>query len=164
MLSSLEQKRVWEGMLAAEIRAHYFAYLCGRYQLKQRLLTWATLLFSSGALATLISDWVPHRLAWIRPVLAFFTVALSLWSLTAKNERNSIDCSDLHFKWNTVGHEFEDLWDDMYSDSAPETLRALERRTAEYSRSGTGFPYKRRLMVKCEDHVVQHRIQASATP
>lgn len=164
MLSSLEQKRVWEGMLAAEIRANYFADLCGRYQRKQRLLTWATLLFSSGALATLISDWVPRSLAWIRPVLAFFTVALSLWSLTAKNERNSIDCSDLHFKWNTVGNEFEDLWDDMYSDTAPDTLRALENRTAEYSRTGTGFPYKRRLMLKWQEHVVQHRTQVPVNP
>jgi hypothetical protein len=163
MLSALEQKRVWEGMLAAEIRANYFADLCGRYQRKQRLVTWATLLFSSGALATLISDWLPHTLAWIRAVLATFTVALSLWSLTAKNERNSIDCSDLHFKWNVLGREFEDLWDDMYAEAAAAKLRELEKRAADYSRTGTSFPNRRRLMIKWQDHVEQHRRQLPAT-
>jgi hypothetical protein len=162
MLSALEQKRVWDGMLVAEIRANYFADLCGRYQSKQRLLTWGTLLFSSGALATVISDWVPHNLAWIRPVLAFFTAALSLWSLTAKNERCAIDCSDLHFKWNTLSRAFEDLWDDMYADSAATQLREFERRAAEYSRTGTAFPNKHRLMVKWQDHVVRHRLPATS--
>ena len=162
MLSALEQKRVWDGMLAAEIRANYFADLCGRYQRKQRVLTWATLLFSSGALATLISDWVPRNFSWVRPVLAFLTAALSLWLLTAKNERSAIECSDLHFKWNTLTRDFDDLWDDMYSDSAATRLRELERRAAEYSRTGTAFPNKRRLMIKWQDHVVQHRLPATS--
>jgi hypothetical protein len=149
-------------MLAAEIRSYYFADLCGRFQWRQRFATWATLFFSSGALATFVSDWLPHNLAWIRPALAAVTVALSLWSLVARNERNSIDCADLHMKWNAASKEFEDLWDDMYSDEAGQRLRSLEARATEYSRTGTSFPNKRKLMIKWEDHVVQHRGQLSA--
>jgi hypothetical protein len=49
MLSAAEQRNVWEGWLGAETRANYFADLSGRYLRLQRLITWATLLASSGA-------------------------------------------------------------------------------------------------------------------
>jgi len=163
MLTVLEQQRVWDGLLAAETRAHYFADLCGRYHRKQKYLTWATLLFSSGALGTLVRDWLPNYLSWLPAVLALGTVALSLWSLIAKNEKSSIDCSDLHFKQNTLAREFEDLWDDMYSDSTPAKLRQLESRAAEYSRTATGFPNKAKLMLKWENHVIQNRYRPAET-
>ena len=52
MLSEAQQKRVWDGMLASEIRAKYFAELSGRYLRKQQRVTWATLLFSSSDAAS----------------------------------------------------------------------------------------------------------------
>jgi len=157
MLSALEQKRVWEGWLAAEIRANYFADLAGRFQRKQRVITWATLALSSGAFATLVSNWLPANLRWIQPVGVFLVAALSLWSLTAKNEHSAVECSDLHFKWNRLGREFERLWDDMYSASARDDLAGLEERSAEIAKSCTGLPNKRRLLLKWEDYVVlQH--------
>jgi hypothetical protein len=154
MLSSLQQKAVWEEWLSAEIRANYFAELAGHYQRKQRFITWATLAFSSGAFATLISDWLPAKFRWIRPAAAFVIVALSIWSLTAKNERNAIECSDLHFKWNVLAGKFERLWDDMYSESAPDTLINLQERSAEISKSCTTFPNNRKRMLKWEQYVV----------
>jgi len=157
MLSALEQQRVWEGLLEAEIRSHYFADLCGRYQREQKYLTWATLLFSSGAFATLIRDWVSQSFSWLPPILALATVGLSFRLLIARNERNSIECADLHFKQNMLAREFEDLWDDMYSDSAPEKLRQLEARAAEYSKTATSFPNKAKLMLQWENYVIQHR-------
>ena len=39
MLSEAQIKRVWEGMLGAEIRASYFAELVERANKEQRLLT-----------------------------------------------------------------------------------------------------------------------------
>jgi hypothetical protein len=60
MLSELQQKRVWEGQLAAEIRASYFADLANSYQRVQRRVTWTTLVLSSGAAATLLADGIPH--------------------------------------------------------------------------------------------------------
>ena len=49
MLSELQQKRVWDGWLSAENRANYFADLSRGYHRKQRLVTWAMLVLSSGA-------------------------------------------------------------------------------------------------------------------
>jgi hypothetical protein len=154
MLSTLQQRAVWEGMLGAEIRANYFADLAGRYQQKQRLLTWGTLLFSSGAFATIISDWLPQDLRWIRAAAALMAAALSLWSLTAKNERTAIECSDLHFKWNRLAREFDRLWNDMYTDSAADTLWSLQEKAGDIAKSCTSLPNKERLMVKWEKRVI----------
>jgi hypothetical protein len=157
MLSELEQQRVWEGLIGAEVRSHYFAQLCGRYQREQKYLTWLTLLFSSAAFGTFVTHWASGSLPLLAPVLALVTVGLSLRSLVARNERNAIDCSDLHFKQNMLAREFEDLWDDMYADSAAEKLRQLEGRAAEYSKTATNFPDDAKLMLKWENYVIENR-------
>ncbi len=156
MLTDLQQKSVWDGWLSSEIRGDYFAELCGRYQRKQRFITWTTLIFSSGAFVTLVSDWLPPKWRVIRPIVAFGIVALSIWSLLAKNEKNGIECADLHSKWNGLACEFERLWNDVYSDSAEKTLYSLQDRQTELSTRGTNFPNKKRLMLKWERHVVKH--------
>jgi hypothetical protein len=157
MLNDMQQKSVWEGWLTSEIRSNYFADLSGRYQRTQRFITWNTLILSSGAFATLVSDWLPPNMRVIRPIVAFCVVALSLWSLLARYERNGIDCTDLHFKWNTLACEFERLWCDIYPASAVETLYKLQNRETELSKSSTSFPNKEKLMLKWEEHTVRQR-------
>jgi hypothetical protein len=157
MLSDLEQRRVWEGLLGAETRSQYFADLCGRYQRKQKYLTWGILLLSSGAFAAFVTHWASQTVPWLPAVLALSTAGLSLFSLVAKNERNSIDCNELHFKQNTLAREFEDLWDDMYSDLAATKLKELEVRAIEYSRTATSFPNRAAVMLKWENHVILRR-------
>jgi hypothetical protein len=97
MLCTLEQHRVWDGLLGAEIRSSYFAELCGQYHRKQKYLTWALLVFSSGALGTLIRDWLPIYLSWLPAVLALGAVGLSLWSLLAKRQAFSVQNVDRRF-------------------------------------------------------------------
>src|SRR5262245_20802430 len=134
MLSEIQQKNVWDGWLSARIRAHYFADLCNRYQRLQRVLTWAILVFSSGAVAALLYQLSPAW-EWLRPVLAFLTAALSLWSLVTNNNKNGTDCADLHFRWNKLAIEYEALWSNMYSPRALETLANLRQREAEIAKS-----------------------------
>jgi len=153
MLSEHQQKNVWEGWLSSEMRANYFADLSGRYQRRQQYLTWLTLVFSSGAFGTLVTDWVPKGWA---PVLALLTVCLSLASLVAQNQKKAFECSDLHFRWSRLASDYEALWDDMYSEEAVSRLRALDERGAELSRSGTALPYKENVMKKWQRHVERH--------
>jgi len=162
MLSQLQQKSVWEGWLSAEIRANYFADLVTRYQRKQRWMTWFTLALSSGAFFTVITDWLPREFAWVRPLLTFFTAALSFWALVAQNQKNAMDCADLHFRWNKLVTEYESLWDDMYSKDATETLKSLKGKSAELSKSSTSFPNKPRLMLRWQDHVERHHGERAA--
>ena len=155
MLSNLQQKIVWEGWLASEIRAYYFADLGYRYQQRQRVATWFTLVLSSGAVVTLL-DWVPPQWRWIRLFLTAATAFISLWSLVAQRDKVAIDCSDLHFRWNKLAVEYRALWDDMYASNAAKRLSGLSETSAELSRSGSRVRNDAALMSKWQDYVVHH--------
>lgn len=156
MLSQLQQKNVWENWLSSEIRANYFADLANRYQSRQRVLTWLTLVFSSGAAFALVADWAPQGFEWVRAALALFAAAVSLLSLVEQNQKRATECSDLHFRWNRLASEYEALWDDMYADDAELKLMLLAEKTAEVSKSSTAFPYRERVMLKWQIHVQRH--------
>jgi hypothetical protein len=163
MLSDLQQKDVWEGWLGAEIRANYFAAMCSRYQTHQKVSTWAILVFSSGAAATFITDWLPPKMQWVRPGLAFLTACVSIFSLIQQNQKRTTDCADLYFRWSRLGTEYKALWDDMYSLDALQRLRALDEKQAELSKSSTVIPNDERTMLKWQNYVQQqHRLAPAA--
>jgi hypothetical protein len=156
MLSEFQQQTVWENWLAAEIRAAYFADLVQRFQSRQKLLVVGGLLLSSGATFTLLTTVVPDRFSWIKPTLTVLAAALSLWSLVAKNERSSIDCADLHFRWNMLALEYESLWSNMYGDEAHSKLEQLRMEEAAISKSSTAQPAYTGLLKKAQHNVLMH--------
>lgn len=160
MLSEAQIKRVWEGMLAAEIRANYFADLSERYARNQRLATWLTLFLSSGASATFLIHDLPSDLSILRPTLTLATAGLSLYSVIRQNQKQSVDSADLHARWNRLAHDYQKLWEDVYGEGALETLDALGDRAIELSKAGTAFPNDVGRMLKWEQHVVaSHGLQ-----
>jgi hypothetical protein len=159
MLTPIQQKQVWEGILGAEIRANYFADLSGQYAWKQRAATWLTLFFSSGAAASILAN-ISENFAWIRPVLAISTAAISLYSVVMQNQKFAVDASDLHSRWNRLANDYQRLWDGMYSEDAVSRLDALLAREEELSKAGTTFPNRERLMEKWETHVIAHHTGA----
>jgi hypothetical protein len=152
ILTALQQKEVWEGMLGAEIRSNYFADLSGRYARNQRVATWAVLAFSSGAVASLLAT-APDS---VRITLAAITAGISAYSVVMQHQKLAVDSSDLHARWNRLANDYRRLWDDMYSEEALSSLDALLRREEELSKAGTAFPNRKRVMEKWEDHVVAH--------
>jgi hypothetical protein len=161
MLSELQQKDVWEGWLGAEIRANYFADLCGRYRTEQKTLTWLILVSSSGSLIALLSDQLPQW-QWVKPVLAFLAAGASLYLLIQQNQKGSTDSADLHSRWATLANQYRALWDDMYSGDAVEKLRELEEKEIELSKSSTAFPNNERKMLKWQNHVQKHHHLATS--
>jgi hypothetical protein len=156
MLSDFQQTTVWESWLSAEIRAAYFAELVQRFQSRQRFLVVGGLLLSSGATITLLTAIVPPNLSWIKPTLTLLAAGLSLWSLVAKNERSSIDCADLHLRWNTLALEYETLWADMYADDSAAKLMQLRTEEMAISKSSTALPSYTRLLEKVQQNVILH--------
>lgn len=156
MLSDFQQDTVWDGWLAAEIRAEYFAALVNRFQFLQKMLIVAGLLLSSGATIALLTAVIPPQLSWIKPTLTVLAAAMSLWSLVAKNERNAIDAADLHFRWNTLAFEYEGLWANVYGDEATERLTQLRKEEAVISKSSTSMPAYKRLLAAAQTNVVMH--------
>jgi outer membrane murein-binding lipoprotein Lpp len=161
MLSQSQQRRVWEGMLSAEIRACYFADLSRRLQSRQKLATWAVLLFSSGAAAAALAS-LPEKLLWLRPTLPIITAGLSGYSIVTQNQKSAVDAADLHARWNRLAKDYEAIWENVYAADAPERLVSLDERATELSKTGATLPYKKRVMLKWENHVVQHRMAHAA--
>ncbi len=156
MLSDFQQDTVWDGWLAAEIRAAYFAALVNRFQWRQKMLVVAGLLLSSGATITLLTTVIPPQFGWIKPTLTVLAAAMSLWSLVAKNERNAIDAADLHFRWKTLALEYEDLWGNVYGDQAAERLTQLRKEEAVVPKSSTSMPAYKGLLAAAQANVVMH--------
>ncbi len=156
MLNEFQQESVWDGWLAAEIRSAYFAELARKYQQTQKWMTAGMLVLSSGATFALISTGLPEQWRWLRFALTLLTALLSAWSLVAKNERNSIDCADLHFRWSMLAVDYEALWSNVYNELASDKLMELRKREAEVSKSSTTMPDNERLMLKCQENVELH--------
>jgi hypothetical protein len=150
MLTEVQRKQVWEGMLGAEIRANYFADLSGRYARKQRIATWATLAFSSGAVTALIATW-PN---YIRITLAAITAGISAYSVVMQNQKFAVDSSDLHARWNKIAADYLRLWDTSPNDFSLARLDELIAREQEISKASISFPNYEKLMLKWENHVL----------
>jgi hypothetical protein len=156
MLIDTQCQDVGERWLSAEIRACYFADLCSRYLSRQRWLTWATLLCSSGTATTVLASDLPQRWQSLRPILALLTTALSVLTVVQQNAKASADCAELHFTWNHLANLYEMLWHDMDSNEAEDQLKNLIEKSAEASKRGTAIPYREKIMVKWQKHVEMH--------
>jgi len=159
MLNVQQQRQVWEGWLSAEIRSNYFAELSGLYRRRQRLVTWFTLLTSSGAFAAILSR-VPAE--WVAAGLTLIAAALSLASLVADDQQRAVDSADLHLRWNKLAQGYEALWGNIYTPDAAARLAHLAEVEAEVSKAGTTFPAKTKRLAKWEAHVVRHRTAHAA--
>ena len=156
MLSEAQQKRVWEGMLASEIRANYFAELSARYLSRQRYSTLGTLILSSGAFASLLVN----SPTWLRLSFTLMAAVISLYSFVMQNQKLAFDAADLHDRWNRLAKDYERLWDDVYADGEVGTLEGLVDRGSALSKSGLVFPNRKRAMLQWQDYVEQLRVHA----
>jgi hypothetical protein len=152
MLSEQQIKDVWDGWIGGEVRANYFAHMGGHFRKEQTVLTWLTLLFSSGAAVTFIGDWLP---TWLKPLLMLLTAGVSLYLVLQKNLNRITDCADLYFRWSRLSNEYKALWDEMYAPDALQRLRALEEKEAELSKSSMAIPHDEEAMLKWQDYVVR---------
>jgi hypothetical protein len=160
MLSDSQIKRVWEGMLSSEIRSDYFAELCGQYLRNQKIATWSTLFFSSGAAVSMIAS-LPAELSWIRLALASFAAAVSLYSVVMQNQKLAIDTADMHAKWNRLAMDYTRLWEDVYGEDALDKLNSLDDRAADLSKTATAFPNRKRSLLRWQQYVEQqHGVHA----
>jgi hypothetical protein len=89
--------------------------------------------------------------------------ALSLTSLIMQNPKKAADCAELHFKWNRLAAGYQALWNDVYADDAESKFVSLVEKEAELSRASMVIPDKPKIMEKWEQHVLSHRVGATAS-
>src|SRR5437867_3544710 len=116
MLTPDEQRRTWEGLYLAEMRANYYADLAGRCRQLQRLVTWASLLLSSGAVLGVV---ITHAPTWVAPVLSLISAGLTLFGHLMQYEKSCAQCAEMADRQNRLAMDYERLWGSMYDDDAP---------------------------------------------
>ncbi len=156
MLSEAQQTRVWEGMLASEIRANYFAELSAQYLSRQRYSTLGALILSSGAFASLLVN----SPMWLRLLFTLLAAVISLYSFVMQNQKLAFDAADLHDRWNRLAKDYARLWEDVDADGALGMLEELVDRGSGLSKSGLAFPNRKRAMLKWQDYVEQQHAHA----
>lgn len=157
MLSQFQQTQLWEEWLGAEMRADYFADLCSHFQRQHTSLTWATLLFSSGAAFSFLTN-LPNG---YKTLMALVVAGVSLYSVVQQNLRKISECSDLSFRWSSLAIQCQELWNNIYVEDAEQRLQALLQKGIEASRSAHALPNDKKRMLKWEEHVLRHRVPAT---
>lgn len=153
-LNELQRTRLWEDLLLAEARIYYFGDLATRYNREQRIITWASLILSSGATVTAVAAAVvASGQVWISAVLALTASAITFYSLVAQNPKRASDATDLHTRWTKLARAYERLWEDMYAEDALARLNAIEDSDPELSKPAVGLPWDRKRMRRWQEHV-----------
>lgn len=95
-------------------------------------------------------------------MLTALAAALSVLSIVMQNPKKYAECADLHFKWNRLAGDYKGLWNETYSDDAASILARLNEKGAELSKTGMWIAYKKKTLLKWENHVLQHHGIAAA--
>ena len=124
-LNELQRKRLWEDLLLAEARSYYFGDLATKYNREQRIITWTSLILSSGATVTAVASLAANGQAWLPALLALIASGITFYSLVAQNHKRAADAIDLHTRWAKLARAYERLWEDMYDEDALARLNPL---------------------------------------
>jgi hypothetical protein len=150
LLAEGQIEKVWERMLAAEVRSMYFGDLATRYSRRKQLITGVSFFLSSGAAATLVGKapgWVPLVLSIVAAVLGAYSMAVSL-------ERAVRTMAKLHYSWNHIAADYDRLWNHSWDDDAEDEFGELIRRERDLSELAcTEAPNNQHLLEKWQDYV-----------
>jgi len=152
-LNELQRQRLWEDLLLAEARSYYFGDLATKYNREQRVITWASLVLSSGAMVTAVAASVANGQAWLPAILALIASGITFYSLVVQNHKRAADAADLHTRWAKLARTYARLWEDMYDEDALARLNAIEDSDPELSKPAVGLPWDRKRMQRWQEHV-----------
>jgi hypothetical protein len=150
MLTENQTNRVWEKMIAAEVRSLYFGDLATRYTRRKQVITGLSFFLSSGAVVTLATKME----LWIPLVMSAIAAALTACSIAIGLDKAAPGMAKLHYTWNHLAADFERLWNHWHEDDAEAVFQDLLRRAREASQISTEAPYDERLIAKWEDRVL----------
>jgi len=150
MLTEDQTNRLWNDILAAEVRSFYFADLGTRYTRQKQIITGVAFFFSSGAAAS----WVAHAPAWIPVAMSVSIAVLTAYSIAVGLDKKASTMAKLHYTWSEIENDRRQLWNHWYEDDAEARLREIEARDLEASQNAiTDAPYNKGLIQKWQTFV-----------
>lgn len=156
MLTDAQVNDVWNEMIAAEVRALYFADLGANYTKTKQIITGISFFLSSGAAATILGKspvWVPVLFSIVTAVATAYSIAVGL-------DRKAGLMGKLHYTWSEIESDYRQLWNHWYEDEAEDQLKDILIRVRDASQIAiTEAPYDENLVKKWRSFVLkQHHI------
>jgi hypothetical protein len=150
VLNEFQINRVWENMLAAEVRSLYFADLASRYTRRKQWITGTSFFLSSGAAASIIG-----KLPQLVPLVLSGGVALaSAYSMAVGLDRKIGTMAKLHSAWSQIALDYDRLWNHTNDDDAEAQFDQVIRREKDPSElAATEAPNDQELLGRWQDHV-----------
>lgn len=137
---------------AAEARARYYSILAGCFSRNHQIITFSSLVLSSGAVAAIAAAPQMQGLLWLKLGLPAATAVINAFSLVRQYPKRAFDCSELYHKWAKLTADCRELWGDMYDASAPARLKFVTERGPEISKNAAhSIGNYKRLMRRCEN-------------
>ena len=162
-LHELQRRRVWEGWFTSEARAQYFTELSGQYHRHNTVAIWVSLVFSSGAVASIIPA-LGTRFPWLAPMLALVASAFTFYIVTTQREKKATDARDLYLRWSELADRYRGIWENMYDENAVSYLADLDEKAIDLGRLGTFFPNDEKLMRKAYARVERSLTALTSQP
>lgn len=155
MLTDDQIARVWEHLVAAEVRALYFADLTARYTRQKQVITGMSFFLSSGAAATIIGQ-AP---AWVPLMLALGVAASTAYAVAVGLDRRIATVAKLYAAWSQIASLYDRLWNHTYDLDADAQLDALLQREHAPSELAVeaNAPNDQQLLGQWQDHVLTMR-------
>lgn len=121
--------------------------------MRQQYISAATLFLTSGAVVGFGLREVSVFWPQAATVVSLVAALLSAYNFTSQLTKRSVEASDLHLKWAHLSTDWQELWDQMYSDDAGDRLVALERKATDYGKPSLSLPWDPKLMEKWHEHI-----------
>ncbi|MBS1876017.1 MAG: hypothetical protein JSU00_22585 [Acidobacteria bacterium] len=134
--------RVWEEMVYAYMRTHYFAALVAKYQQYDKWFRVAGFVLSSGSIASALFAADPM----VRASVPIVATAVSAWLLFSQYSTVSRDASELMTQWQDIATKYEKLWNHLDDDDAETQFDAIYQSANLLSKPGSKFPEDKKLL------------------
>ena len=144
-------RRVWEEMVYANMRANYFGDLVRVYQRRDKWIRIAVWVLTSGSLASALSTW-EQSAKIIFPLLAAIG---TLWLLLSQYPNLSRDATDLTMSWQGIAARYERLWNNLEPSGAETTFDDIYREADSISKPGAKFPQRGKRFERWLNHSIE---------
>jgi hypothetical protein len=149
-------RRAWEELVYANMRACYFGDLLRVYQQRDKWIRVIVLVLTSGSMATAMLTLGESASGhWVRILPSLFATAGSLWLLLSQYSTLSRDASDLAVAWQGISAQYETLWNDLQDPDAAAVFDRIYGEAGKLSRQGAKFPQSGKRLERSFNYSVE---------
>ena len=149
------RRRVWNEMIAADMRTQYFARMASRSRAIEQSVGGAAAVFSSATLAVVLG-WIE-----IAPILPAAPAAiLAAVAGAQKFGKASMKLTEYSVAWGKLHARLEDTWTELESgridhDNVRAALVHVQEHQRSIDRQTTAEPVREKVLLECLDRAEQ---------